>query len=122
MSIWKRRWFLRRLAPALAVVAVVAPSASAYPVQAGTSDGAGTQPALTQKESTPSPYHHRNHRSTVAEEARGKIGPQIVPVSNDDGGLALPAPAVAAAVAIAFALIAAGTMTVVQLRIRRAAA
>lgn len=123
MSTWKRRWWLGRLAPALAAVAVAVPGAAAYPVPEGPSGGVGAgEPALAQKEATPSPYHYRNHRSTVAEEVGAKIAPQVVAVSDEDGGFALPASAVVAAAAVAFALVAAGTMAAFQRRIRRTAA
>jgi hypothetical protein len=120
MSSWKRRWLLRGLAPAFAAATVAVPAAAAYPIDGGTY--AGAKPSVARSETTSSPYHYRNHRSTVAEEVGAKTAPQVVAISHDDRGFALPDPAVAAGLAIACALVGAGSMAAVQRRIRRPAA
>jgi hypothetical protein len=133
MSIWKRRWFLRRLTIALAVGAVAAPAAQARPAGIGpgetgfghVSADAGTQVSQNGN-GTNSPLYYKLRRETGSDAPL--VGPQSGPAPVQVVGPETPSgfgwadAAIFAGIGLSGALLAAGTVLAVRQRGRFARA
>ena len=133
MSIWKRRWFLRRLTIALAVGAVAVPAAQARPAGIGPGE-TGYSPASAEAatqvsqngQGTNSPLYYKVRRETGSDGPL--VGPQSGPAPVQVVGPATPSgfgwgdAAIFVAAGLSAALLAAGTVFAVRQRRRFARA
>jgi hypothetical protein len=133
MSIWKRRWLLRRLTIALAVGAIVVPAAQARlagigpgePGYGNVSADAGTQASQNDHGST-SPLYYKIKRETGSDAPL--VGPQSGPAPAQVAGPETPSEfgwgdaGILAGVGLSAMLLAAGAVLVVRQRGRFARA
>ena len=114
MSNWRRRWLVGRLIPALAVVAVAAPTAGAYPLEEG---GATSEPtvgvARVSTEATANPLQYRIQRQIAGENVPSAVdaNPAAQPGIPSDGFDWPPVELVVGAAALAALLTGALTAT-----------